>query len=47
MVASHYRQLLISLAQPKTLETGDNAAYWIFDLPNGPVTMDTPDAKPT
>ncbi len=45
IAAWHHQRLLKHLSQPVILESGDNAAQWVFDTSLGPVTMDAPDAK--
>lgn len=43
--AGYYDRLPRDLARSGFLEAGDNAAQWLFDLPGGELTMDTPAAK--
>jgi len=43
--AWHHKRLLRDISTPGVLREGDNAAQWVFDLPQEELTMDAPDSK--
>ncbi len=43
--AWHHERLAQDLSRSGVFQQGDNAAQWVFDLPQGSVTMDAPDTK--
>jgi|GEM_PF-4229368 len=41
----HHERMAWDLSQPEVFEEEDNTAQWVFNLPQGPLTMDAADTK--